>query len=184
MADAVILPLVPQLDLLPEGADLGCAPDDVVVTNHVVAMTKLIGNFVAIKALGVIVEVPTTRQLSSVLADQSEEDVEDALSDLVRVALESGADAIAFRTSDAEGDARTTAQALSSLADFYGAPSIGVDGVHTWISGDVCEIGLIGPEDEWPKLVTGLVITAGDLTEWGSPEGIRAIHNQRSRPGT
>jgi hypothetical protein len=184
LADALILPMVPQLALLPEGVNLGCAPDEVVLTNHVVAMSNLIGQLAAIKAMGVIVEVPTMRRLSSALANQSEEDVEDALSDLVRAALESGADAIALRTSDADGDARITAKSVSPLSDFYGAQTIGVDDANTWISNGVCEIGLLGPEDDWPELVRGIVVTTGDLTEWGTPDSIRAIHNKRGRPGT
>jgi len=136
------------------------------------------GSARAVKAAGQIAELPTLGQLAALLPAAAAEDTEDALSDLARAGLEAGADAVAVRGTDS-ADVRRTVDAVASLAAFYGAPALGVDGERCWAAGDSCPVGLLGRAGDWPPLARGLVLTSGDITQWWNPAEVRALLRER-----
>jgi len=177
-ADALTVPLLPS-QRLPAGVSaLTSPPDEVAGLPDVLAAISLVGRLAATGAVGQIAELPTLGQLAELLPAAAAEDTEDALSDLARAGLEAGADAVAVRGTDG-ADVRRTVDAIASLAAFYGAPALGVDGERCWAAGDSCPVGLLGPAGDWPPLARGLVLTSGDITQWWNPAEVRALLRER-----
>ena len=155
-------------------AVLDCRADAVIKLPDVAAAVALVGRLAAVGGVGLIVEVPGLVGLGGLLPEAPEEDVEDALSDMVRAGLEAGADAVAVR-GQPEGDVGHTVDAVLSLAEFDGAQVIGIDGGRGWSGSGLCAVSLLGRDGAWPDVARGLIFTAGDVTEWWTPDEMRAL---------
>lgn len=176
-ADALAVPLLPRLRSRAAAAPIGHSAE-VAGLPDVRAATRLIGQLAAVGAVGQIAELPTLGQLAELLPEAAAEDTEDALSDLGRAGLEAGADAVAVRGTD-RSDVGRTVDAIAPLADFYGAPALGVDGEQGWAAGGRFPVGLLGPAGDWPQLARGLILTNGDITGWWTPAEVRAVLRKR-----
>ena len=148
-ADALVVPLLPQTYASIGLAVLDCRADAVIKLPDVAAAVALVGRLAAVGGVGLIVEVPGLVGLGGLLPEAPEEDVEDALSDMVRAGLEAGADAVAVR-GQPEGDVGHTVDAVLSLAEFYGAQVIGIDGGRGWSGSGLCAVSLLGRDGAWP----------------------------------
>ncbi len=180
-ADALAVPLLPCLRSDGAAAPVGTS-DEVAGLPGVLATTALIGRLAAAGTVGQIAELPTLGQLAGLVAGAGPEDTEDALSDLARACLEAGADAVAVRGTD-HSDVAGTVDAVSALADYYGAQALGVDGERGWASRESVPVGLLGPAGEWPELARGLILTSGDITGWWTPAEVRAVLGRRGEAG-
>ena len=183
-ADALAVPLLPGLRAGAATAPAGPVgnSDEVAGLPEVLATTALIGRLAAAGTTGQIAELPTLGQLAGLLPGAAAEDTEDALSDLARACLEAGADAIAVRGAD-HSDVASTVDAVAALADYYGAPALGVDGQRGWAARESVPVGLLGQTGDWPALARGLILTGGDITSWWTPAKTRAVLRQRGEAG-
>lgn len=181
VADALTVPLLPHLRSPGAAEPLACGADEVPQLAEVDAAVELLGRLAAVGAMGLIAELPKLGDLTRLLPGAAAEDIEDALSDLTRAALEAGADAVAVRGAGADVD--RSVDAIAPLARFYRAPVLGIDGQRGWADGVQCQIGLLGPDGSWPELARGLVLTSGDVTEWWTPDDMRAVLRRRGEVG-
>jgi hypothetical protein len=180
-ADALAVPLLPSLRSDAAAAPVG-ASDEVAGLPDVLATTRLISRLAAAGTVGQIAELPTLGQLAGLLPGAVAEDTEDALSDLARACLEAGADAVAVRGTD-HSDVASTVDAVSALAGYYGAATLGVDGERGWAARASVAVGLLGSAGAWPELARGLILTGGDITNWWTPAEARAVLRQRGEAG-
>jgi hypothetical protein len=199
-ADACVVPLLPRLrgpagsgtpaeagpvpapaGQVPASAVTPRAADEIVTLPEVTAAVLLLRRLADLGQTGLVAELPPLASLATLIADPVPEDVEDALTDLVRAGVEAGAQAIIIRGTDRQEVARTVG-AIAPLADFYGAKALGIDGERGWAADSCCPVGLLGRDGQWPKLARGVVLTAGDVTDWWTPRDMRAV--LRERPGT
>jgi hypothetical protein len=192
-ADACVVSLLPRLRYpedpgtpappgpVPAPAATPRAADEIVALPDVTAAVGLLRRLADAGQTGLVAELPPLAGLATLIADPVTEDVEDALTDLVRAGLEAGAQAIVIRGTDGQDVARTVG-AIAPLADFYGAKALGIDAGRGWAADNCCPVGLLGRDGEWPTLARGVVLTAGDVTDWWTPHDMRAV--LRERPGT
>jgi hypothetical protein len=183
-------------------AAAGLAADEIVNLPQVTAAACLLARLAEVGLTGLIGQLPSLAELGSLLPDAAPEDVEDALTDLVRAAAEAGADAVVIRGADRQDvdrqhvdrqhvdrqdadrqDVDRSVEAVAQLADFYGVPVLGVDAEHGWAAGHCCPVGLLRPDGQWPDLARGVVLTAGDVTEWWTPQQMRSVLRERQGAG-
>ena len=186
-ADACVVPLLPRLPscggaVPPGGADAPRDAGEFAARPEVAATTALLRRLADTAGVGLVAELPPLASLSGLLPGAAPEDVEDALTDLARAGLEAGAQAVCVRGA-AGPDVAATVEAIAPLADFYGASTLGVDGERGWAAGDVCPVGVLGRDGRWPELTRGVVLTAGDVTEWWTPHDVRALLRERRDAG-
>ena len=202
-ADACLVPLLPRLrspedakvasrgaaspaaDAASPAADAGShvGADEIAALPEVTAAVSLLGRLASVGRTGLIAELPPLAELGSLLPDAAPEDLEDALADLVRAGVEAGAEAVIIRGADGQyadrQDVGRTVDAIAPLADFYGAKVLGVDAERGWAADNCCPVGLLGPDGRWPDLARGVVLTAGDVTDWWTPHDMRAVLRER-----
>ena len=166
---------------VPASAATPRAADEIVTLPEVTAAVFLLRRLADVGQTGLVAELPPLASLATLIADPVPEDIEDALTDLVRAGVEAGAQAIVIRGTDRQEVARTVS-AIAPLADFYGAKALGIDGERGWAADNCCPVGLLGRDGQWPKLARGVVLTAGDVTDWWTPHDMRAV--LRERPDT
>jgi len=157
--------------------------DEIAALPEVTAAVSLLGRLASVGRTGLIAELPPLAELGSLLPDAAPEDLEDALADLVRAGVEAGAEAVVIRGADGQyadrQDVGRTVDAIAPLADFYGAKVLGVDAERGWAADNCCPVGLLGPDGRWPDLARGVVLTAGDVTDWWTPHDMRAVLRER-----
>lgn len=176
-ADACVVPLLPR-PCLPAGI----AADEIVTRPEVAATTALLGRLAGVGAVGLVAGLPLLADLARLVPGAAREDAEDALADLARAGLEAGAQAVCVRGVLGR-DVAATVEAVAPLADFYGATTLGVDGERGWAEGDRSPVGVLGRDGRWPDLARGVVLTAGDVTEWWTPHEVRALLRERQEAG-
>ncbi|MHB1928682.1 MAG: hypothetical protein ACYDEN_03600 [Acidimicrobiales bacterium] len=173
-ADAVVVPLLPGSD--PQGPVDATA---VVDLPAVAAASAVIESLAGSDELGVLAELPDAAGLRRLIAGGDDLDVEDAASSLARAAFEAGAAGVAVRSPD---EVQPVFAAAAALADFYGGLAVGVGG--GWCRGhpDSLPVAAVGSDGAWPVLERGVVVTAGDLTEWWSAAELAALWPGTRRP--
>lgn len=186
-ADACVVPVLPRRPARPGppgrlGPPAGIAADEIATQPEVAATTALLGRLAGAGAVGLVADLPLLADLARLLPGAAREDVEDALADLARAALEAGAQAVSVRGAPGR-DVAATVEAVAPLADFYGAPALGVDGERGWAADDRCPVGVLGRDGRWPDLARGVVLTAGDVTEWWTAGQVRALLRERQEAG-
>ena len=172
-SEAVLVPIWPG----GPGRDQVGHPDDVVALAAVGAAVDIIGRIAAVGDIGSVAMLPMLSELAGLFPNAPVEDLEDCLTDLTRAALEGGADAVVVRgASEQVGD---TLDAVSGLAAFYGSVALGVAADHGWAAADACPVAVLSRDSGWPSASRGIVLTAGDLTEWWTPDDVRAVVRSR-----
>jgi hypothetical protein len=179
-ADACVVPVLPRPARL--GPPAGIAADEIATQPEVAATTALLGGLAGAGAVGLVAELPLLADLARLLPGAAREDLEDALADLARAGLEAGAQAVSVRGGPGR-DVAATVEAVAPLADFYGAPALGVDGGRGWAADGRCPVGVLGRDGGWPDLARGVVLTAGDVTEWWTAGQVRALLRERQEAG-
>lgn len=166
-ADGMVVPLPPAI---PPGPD-------VLADAGVEATLALLERVRAVGSHGLVIELPTLDRLGEAWPGAVSDDVEDALSDLVRAGMEAGADAAAVRGEEAA--VTRTLALVTPLAGYFGAPVAGQAGDAAWFAPGGPEAASLSRDGRWPALARGVVLTAGDLTEWWSPDEVRAVVAER-----
>jgi hypothetical protein len=177
-AEAVVVPLVPEIVGGMPWLAKGTSPDDLIGMPNTVAMLAIVSRLVAVNGLGVVVEVPGLEVLGGLLEGASRDDVEDATSDLIRAALESGADSVCVRTAP-DGSLERELDSVTALVEFYGATALAVNDRRGVSSNSRCTVAVLGSEGEWPTVDKGVVLTGGDVSSWWSPVDVRRILSGR-----
>ena len=177
-ADACVIPLLPA----DTGGSAGPRAGEIADRPEVAATTGLLRRLAAAGAAGLVAELPTLAGLAGLLPGAAPEDAEDALADLARAGLEAGAQAVCVRGAPGP-DVAATVAAVAGLADYYGAAALGTDGERGWADGERCPVGLLGRDGRWPGPAAGVVLTAGDVTEWWTPPEMRALLREREGAG-
>jgi hypothetical protein len=172
-SEAVLIPIWPGG---PSRDQVG-HPDDVVALPGVGAAVDIISRIAAVGDIGSMAVLPLLSELAGLFPNAPVEDLEDCLTDLTRAALEGGADAVVVRGSG-EG-VSATVDAVSGLAAFYGTAALGAGGGIGWAAAEVCPVAVLGRDGGWPAVRRGIVLTAGDLTEWWTPDEVRAVVRSR-----
>jgi hypothetical protein len=173
-ADALVIPLLPQVTTVLERGLVGLSPDDLIGSTDAVSTVAIIERLAAIGAVGVVAEVPSLRRLEELLGRVVIEDLEDAMSDLLRSALEAGADAVCVRTAKGESLERAL-KGVAPIVEFFGATAIALT-IDGGISDSArCGVSLLGPDGTWPVLDRGVVFTSGDVTTWWEPDEMRRV---------
>jgi len=172
LADALAVPLLPRLG--PAGAITAPSPDEIAELEEVAASAALLGRLRAIGEVGLVAEFPGLGELARMFPGASDLDLEDALNDLVRIGLEAGAQAAVVRVPVGEDLTRSLA-AVAPVAGYYFASVLGVDGERASAFHDSCQVALLGHDGSWPELSRGVVLSAGDVTEWWTPDDMRAV---------
>lgn len=152
-------------------------PDDVVALAGVRAAVDIIGRIAAVGDIGSMAVLPLLSDLGVLFPNAPVEDLEDCLTDLTRAALEGGADAVVVRGSSEQVSA--TLDAVSGLAAFYGSAALGVAEGHGWAAAEACPVAVLSRDGGWPAPARGIVLTAGDLTEWWTPDDVRDVVRSR-----
>jgi len=205
-ADACVVPLLPRLPAAtaaplaatagppddtagppddtgrPAGADPPGETGELVALPEVTATVTLLQRLADTGGAGLVAELPSLAEVSGLLPGAAREDVEDALTDLGRAGLEAGAQVLCVRGAPGR-DVAATVDAIAPLADFYGATALGIDGQSGWAAGDCCPVGVLGRDGRWPELTRGVILTAGDVTEWWTPHDVRALLRERQEAG-
>jgi hypothetical protein len=131
---------------------------------------------------GVIAVVPAPEALHRALDGAEPEVAEDAFTDLCSAYLDAGADALAITGEDG-GEVGGGVTRAARLAGLYGRPVLGVaernGEVEAWDERGE-PLGLISAQGEWPALVTGVVITSGDVSARWDAVRLRAVGTARS----
>jgi hypothetical protein len=183
-ADALLVPVLEEhaLDALggrtEDPADLAA---DITTLEEVQPANALIQRLVAVGRYDVIAVLPTLAAVGGVLAGAAPEDIEDALSDLARAALERGAGAIAVR-----GAARSLVEPavarLTPVADYFGTLVVGVTPADGWTSREGTTVEVVEVGRPWPGLAPALFVTHDDLTTSGTAADARHWATGRSAP--
>jgi hypothetical protein len=168
-ADACVVPLLPRRR--PDGAG---APDEIAALPEVAAAAALLRRLAGAGGAGLVAELPALPGLAALVPGAAREDLEDALTDLARAGLEAGAQAVCVRGAP-DADVAQTVATVAPLADYYGAVALGVGGQRGWAAGGGCPVGVLGRDGQWPDLARGVVLTAGDVTQWWTPQQVRAM---------
>lgn len=178
-ADACVVPLLPRLGPPPASP---LPAGEIAARPEVAATTALLGRLAGVGAVGLVAGLPPLADLARLLPGAAREDVEDALTDLARGGLEAGAQAVCVRGAPGR-DVAATVDAVAPLADYYGATALGVDGERGWAADDRCPVGVLGRDGRWPDLARGVVLTAGDVTDWWTAREVRALLRERRGAG-
>ncbi len=172
-ADAVEVPMLPGLLSSADSAATEKAPSQLADLPEVRSMAGVVARISAVGRTGVVVGVPGLEELSGALPWAAEEDLEDALRDLVRAGVEAGAEAVVVRGAAGAGVERSVG-AVAPLAAYYGAKVFGTDGVDCWRSEGAPSVGLLGRDGHWASLDSGVILTAGDVSDWWTADEMRA----------
>jgi hypothetical protein len=180
-ADACVVPMLPR-PRSPDGSPPPGDASEVAGRPEVTAAATLLRRLADAGGPGLLAELPPLAGLAGMLPGAAPEDVEDALTDLARAGLEAGAQALCVRGAPG-GDAAATVDTIAPLAGFYGAPALGTDGERGWVAGDGCQVGVLRRDGRWPDLARGVVLTAGDVTQWWTAREVRALPRERQGAG-
>lgn len=147
---------------------------EIVRTEEVAAAAVVLERLRAVGEPGLAAELPTLGELAGLFPDEDDEDREDALNDLVRTSVEAGAQAVVLRARTGE-DLRRSLEAIAPLATYYGATVLGVGAGRATSYPERCEVGLLERDGTWPELGRGVILSAGDLTKWWTPDDLRGV---------
>jgi hypothetical protein len=177
-ADAVVVPLAPEtVDGLPR-LSRGTAPEDLVHTTNTVSMVAMVARLATIGDLGIVAEIPGLDVLGAMFDRASTDELEDATSDLVRAALEAGADSVCVRTAPS-GSLDRELDNVTALADFYGVTAMAVNDRSGAAGNSRCAVGVLGSDGTWPTSDRGIILTGGDVSRWWSPDDLRGVLSKR-----
>jgi hypothetical protein len=180
-ADALLVPLLHEQVLAAVGArteDPADVAADITTLDEVQLSLTLVEQMVTIGRYGMISVLPTLGALGAALHGCEPEDLEDAMSDLARAALDTGAEAIAVRGASIDEVERTVAR-LSTVARYFGIEVLGVTPGRGWSSRGTT-VHVLAAGESWPS--HALATTYDDLTTTCSAADVRHWLTRRSEP--
>jgi hypothetical protein len=183
-ADAVLVPLLDEHALQAFSERTGEPADiaaEITSLDEVFPGLALVDQMVAVGGYDVVAVLPPLEDLAEVLHGAESEDLEDALSDLAREALDRRASAIAVR-GRVVAQVEQTVTRLAQVADYFGTQVLGLTPDKGWashggINVEVCDLGT-----QWPRQPGTLVLTYADLSKSCSAADVRRWITDRDRP--
>jgi hypothetical protein len=162
---------------LAEGERGDAALDGLASTAAVLGGVDLVRCLREVAEHAVVAAVPAPAALQRALGGVQEEAAEDAFTDLCSAYLEAGADAVAIMGEEG-GEVGAGVTRAARLAGLYGRPLLGVaelDGeVEAWDEHGE-PLGVISADGTWPGLVSGVVITPGDVSARWDAARLRSV---------
>jgi hypothetical protein len=137
----------------------------------------LVAQAAATAGYDVVALMPTLEEMADALPGCERDDIEDAVSDLAREALNRGAIAVAVRALD-PGAATEVTERLATVATYFGARSLAVTPDRAWAHGGEVDVHVVSAEGPWPASVRGIVTTYVDLSST-TPAAVRSLVQTR-----
>jgi hypothetical protein len=180
-AEALMIPVLDEHIMAGLAAQIDEAEDPVeaIAESDVAAQVlALVAQMVSVGRFGVVTLLPTSTALREAVHEIDPEDAEDALCDLARSALNTGAAAVAVRGED-EDEVATTVRAVAKVADYFGTVAIGITPGRSWVHDDSVTVAVIAAGRPWPS--AAITVTYDDLSNAGSAA---EVHRWASERGT
>lgn len=177
-ADALLLPL-PDSQVLVDAGER--AKQDPQLLERVTSLAEIASGLALTERMrragryAIVALLPTLEEFAQAFPQEEPEDLEDGLRDVARESLEAGAVALALVSS--ANELTRTVTKLGPISDYFGTSVLAIQSDAPWVHHGNCDIGLVTETGQWPSLTHGIVTTAGDVSEWWTPQQTRRIFN-------